>query len=319
MAHGDQTILVTGGAGFIGSTLAETLLHRHCRVVVVDNFDDFYSRNAKERNIEGLIAHSGFSLHECSIENHDALRSVFMQYPVSAVVHIAAKAGVRPSLLNPQAYMATNVLGTCNVLECAREFLVGKFIFASSSSVYGESDACSFSETANLSKPVSPYAATKLAGEQLCYTYAALYGIQTVCLRFFTVYGPRQRPDLAINKFASLIENGQPIPVYGDGSALRDYTYIDDIVSGIVAAVEYGGTPYEIINLGGGSPVSLDVMIRTVEDALGKKAERERMPVQPGDVPRTAADISKARSLLGYAPQTGFCDGIARYIDWRRR
>lgn len=311
-----KTILITGGAGFIGSTLTGKLLPEH-RVLVIDNFNNYYDPAIKENNVKEYMSHPGYKLYRGDICDENLLKQIFMENQVDAVVHIAARAGVRPSLEDPLEYVRSNVEGTIHILENMRRSGCKKLVFASSSSVYGNCKAEKFSEDLKVTEPISPYAATKSACEQFIYTYSALYGIQAVCLRFFTVYGPKQRPDLAIRKFMELIEKDQPIPVYGDGTTLRDYTYIDDIVGGICKALAYDKTPYEIINLGGGSPVTLNQMIQTIEEVLGKKAKINRLPMQPGDVNKTVSDISKAKTLLGYAPQTPFKKGIEQFKRWK--
>lgn len=309
-------ILITGGAGFIGSNLIDALINQY-QIVNVDDFNDFYDPALKEKNITSHLSAPNYTLCRVDINDFQSLGEVFAHHQFDQVIHLAARAGVRPSIENPLAYAQTNIIGTLNLLELIKKHQVKKFIFASSSSVYGNHPAEKFSENLNLSQPISPYAATKLAAEQLIYTYAHLYQFQALCLRFFTVYGPRQRPDLAINKFISLINRNQAISVFGDGQTLRDYTYIDDIVSGIIAAMEYNSSHYEIINLGGGSPVTLSQMIATIEQAMNKKALINHLPPQAGDVDRTAADISKAQKLLSYKPATSFPQGIKQYLAWR--
>lgn len=312
-----MNILITGGAGFIGSTLADALLKAGHSVIAVDNFSDYYNPEIKEHNAASHLHDENYKLYRTDIRNLDTLEYIFAGNKIDCVVHLAASAGVRPSLENPIFYVQQNIAGTINILEAMKKYGVKKLVYASSSSVYGNCKAELFSEDLKVTEPISPYAATKSACEQLIYTYMHLYGIQSVCLRFFTVYGPRQRPDLAINKFTRLIEAGQPIDMYGDGTTVRDYTFIDDIVNGIIGAINYDKTPYEIVNLGGGEPVTLRQMIQTIEDALNKKAIINHMPMQPGDVVKTAADISKARRLFGYNPQTSFKEGIQKYVQWR--
>ena len=311
-----KTILITGGAGFIGSHLADTLLNNGNRVIVVDNFSDFYDVQIKEQNVAHNLPHQNYELKRVDIEDKDALRAVFVAHKFDAVVHLAARAGVRPSLENPAEYVKTNVLGTLNLLECMKDFNCKKLIVASSSSVYGNCSAEKFSEDLNVNEPISPYAATKLATEQICYTYHHLYGINVSALRFFTVYGPRQRPDLAIAKFVRLIMQNKPVEMYGDGSSMRDYTYIDDIIKGIIAALECNKIDYEIINLGGGNPITLKTMIQTLEECLGKKAVIIPKPMQQGDVNKTVCDWQKAHRLLGYEPHVIFKQGINQYIAW---
>lgn len=317
MVNGIGNILVTGGAGFIGSTLAETLINSNTIVVVIDNFNNYYSPILKEKNIEAVIKKPNYKLYRGDICDKDLVKEIFDKNKIDCVVHIAARAGVRPSLEDPLEYVKSNIYGTINILENMKEHNVKKIVFASSSSVYGNCIAEKFSEDLKVTEPISPYAATKSACEQFLYTYSKLYDMQALCLRFFTVYGPRQRPDLAIRKFIELIEKDEPIPVFGDGTTMRDYTYIDDIVDGIIGAINYTKTKYEIINLGGGSPVTLNEMISTIEEVLGKKAIIDRLPMQPGDVNRTVSDISKAKNLLGYCPKTTFKEGIKKFIEWR--
>src|SRR5215470_15772093 len=311
--------LVTGGAGFIGSHLVDRLLAQNpARVVVIDNFDEFYDPNIKHANIAGHIKNQAYRLIEADIRDYAALKQIFSDQHFDAIIHLAAKAGVRPSISKPRAYIDVNVNGTMNLLELAERNGVRKFIFGSSSSVYGPEATPPFNEAAALA-PISPYAATKASGEMLAHTYSRLYGMQVVCLRFFTVYGARQRPDLAIHKFARLIVSRLPVPVYGEGSAERDFTYIDDIMQGVMAAIEYETTPFEIINLGESQTVTVNRMIELLEAALGQKAIIEQRPPQPGDMPRTHADISKARALLGYRPMTPIEIGIRKFADWFNR
>ena len=313
----NKSILVTGGAGFIGSHLVESLLAEGNRqVAVVDNFNDFYPAEIKRANISSFLNNPRFRLYETDICDGENLRKVFAENEFDAIVHIAAWAGVRPSLLNPALYTQVNVSGTLNVLEAAKDFGVKQFVFGSSSSVYGINCKIPFSEDDKISRPISPYAATKAAGELLCHTFAHLYDIRTVCLRFFTVYGARQRPDLAIHKFSRLIWEEKPIPVFGDGTTRRDYTYIDDIIQGVRAAIDYDQADYEIFNLGESETIELSKLIELLEENLGKKAIIERKPMQPGDVPVTFADISKARKLLNYNPQTKIEDGIPKFTEW---
>lgn len=310
-------VLVTGGAGFIGSHLVDELLSAGHQVWVLDDFNDFYPVKIKEVNVKGHQAHGDrYRLSRLDIGDGPALEAVFQAGDFEAVIHLAARAGVRPSLDNPALYYQVNVMGTLNILEAARKYGVGRVVFASSSSVYGNCQAPVFSEDLKLAEPISPYAATKLAGEHLAYVYSKLYGLQVVCLRFFTVYGPRQRPDLAIAKFVQLIERGRPVPMYGDGSTSRDYTYIGDIIQGLVAALHYRQSPYEVINLGGGEPVQLKDMITTIGRMLDRPATVLELPRQPGDVDKTAADISKAARLLNYRPATGFRQGLERFRAW---
>ncbi len=312
-----KNILVTGGAGFIGSHLVRHLLDEGIwQVTVVDNFNDFYSPEIKRENVRAFLDDPNFRLYETDICDSESLAKIFEENSFDAIVHLAAMAGVRPSLLNPKLYAKVNIEGTLNLLELAREFGVKQFVFGSSSSVYGESGEVPFSENAIIQKPISPYAATKASGELLCHTFSHLYGFRTVCLRFFTVYGAGQRPDLAIHKFSKLIMEGKPIPVFGDGTTRRDYTYVDDIIQGVRAAIDYEKTQHEIFNLGESQTVELRQLIELLEKNLGKKAIINRQPMQPGDVPQTFADISKARELLGYNPHTKIEEGIEKFVMW---
>jgi len=310
-----QTYLITGGAGFIGSHLVDNLLEK-AQIVCVDNFDPFYPEGIKRKNIENHLKHPNYKLYEISITDYEGLNKVFRNHKFDAIIHLAAKAGVRPSLLMPDKYFETNVDGTVNLLQLAKEYGVKKFVFGSSSSVYGSRDFGPFKEDMDINRPISPYAATKSAGEQVCYTYSHLYGINVVCLRFFTVYGPRQRPDLAIHKFSKLINEGKPITVFGDGKTKRDYTFVDDIIQGITGAINYDKTQYEIINLGESNTVELHYLISLIEKNLGKKALIERQPNQPGDVPITYADITRAKNLLGYNPTTPIENGLEKFFVW---
>ena len=314
-----KQFLVTGGAGFIGSHLVGRLLaQRSARVVVVDNFDEFYDPQIKRANIADHVNNQAYLLVKADIRDYAAMKQIFAEHHFDAIVHLAAKAGVRPSVSDPRAYTEVNVNGTMNLLELAERNGVMKFVFGSSSSVYGPAATPPFREDAPLA-PISPYASTKASGELLAHTYSHLYGMRIVCLRFFTVYGARQRPDLAIHKFARMIASHSPIPVYGDGSAQRDFTYIDDILQGVMAAIEYDATPFEIINLGESQTVTVDRMIELLEEALGRKAIIERCPPQPGDLPLTHADITKARKLLGYQPTTPIETGIKKFAEWFKR
>jgi UDP-glucuronate 4-epimerase len=308
-------ILVTGGAGFIGSHLVDSLLADGCRVTVLDNFDPFYDRAIKELNIAGHRGHSRWRLVEGDLRD---LPRMLRELPESfdAIVHLAAKAGVRPSIEDPLSYQEVNVAGTQNLLEFARRRDVRQFVFASSSSVYGVNPRVPWSEDDAVLQPISPYASTKVGGELLGHVYSHLYGIRFVALRFFTVYGPRQRPDLAIRKFARLMKAGLPIPVFGDGSTRRDYTYIDDIIGGVRAAIAYHATPYEVINLGNNRTLSLAEMIAGLEQAMGVRASMQRLPEQPGDVPQTWAKIDKAARLLDYEPRTPYEEGVKHLVAW---
>lgn len=311
-----QTALITGVAGFIGSHVCESLLADGWRVIGLDNFDDFYDSRVKRRNVAVAMKSDAFSLVEGDIRDAESIDAA-MESGVDVVVHLAARAGVRPSIEQPLLYTDVNVNGTMVMLDAARRHGVGRFIFASSSSVYGNNAKVPFAESDNVDGPISPYAATKKAGELLCHTYHHLYAMHVTCLRFFTVYGARQRPDLAIHKFTRLIEAGQPIPVFGDGSMQRDHTYIDDIVAGVRRAIDRCNG-YRIYNLGESEPVSLNDLIAAIEVSLGKKAMIERLPLQPGDVERTYADITLAREELGYAPTTKLAAGLARFVEWFR-
>ena len=309
--------LLRWGAGFIGSNLVDNLIKHH-NIIVVDDFDKYYDTKIKEQNIAHHITQDNYKLYNVDITDKQALAEVFAN-KIDAVIHLAGKAGVRPSLEDPFAYYNTNIIGTLNILEQMKANNIKKLVFASSSSVYGNSTADKFHEELKLNEPISPYAATKLAGEHLCYTYSKLYNINICCLRFFTVYGPRQRPDLAINKFVSLISNNKPIEVYGKGDTKRDYTFVEDIVFGIIAALNYQKTSYEVFNLGGGEPINLLDMISIIEESLDKKAIKEFLPMQPGDVNKTVCDYSKAKNLLGYEPKTSFKQGIAKFIEWKNK
>ncbi|OLE53365.1 MAG: epimerase [Acidobacteria bacterium 13_1_20CM_3_53_8] len=312
-----KNILVTGGAGFIGSHLVDRLLaEKEWRVVAVDDFNDFYDPSVKRANVSGHLENSAYRLVEVDIRDRAGLISLFDEMSFDVIVHLAARAGVRPSLKEPQLYAETNINGTLNLLELARESDIKQFVFGSSSSVYGVNAKVPFSEDDPIRNPISPYAATKAAGELLCHTYSHLYGLRCVCLRFFTVYGARQRPDLAIHKFARLISRGEPIPVFGDGTTRRDYTYIDDIIGGVRAAIDYDASDYEVFNLGESRTVELRELIALLEKELDRHAVVDRQPVQPGDVPQTFADITKARKLLGYDPHTQIEEGIKRFVEW---
>ncbi len=311
-----QTALVTGAAGFIGSHVSEKLLADGWRVIGLDSFDEFYDPAVKRRNVATCLDHDRFSLVEADIRNAEAVGRA-MSDGVDAVVHLAARAGVRPSIEQPMVYQDVNITGTCVMLEAARQHQVRRFVFASSSSVYGNNRKVPFAESDNVDYPISPYAATKKAGELLCHTYHHLYDLNITCLRFFTVYGARQRPDLAIHKFTRLIEAGESIPVFGDGSMKRDHTYIDDIVAGVVASVERC-KGYHIYNLGESTPISLSGLIEGIENALGKKAIIERLPLQPGDVHQTYADTTLAEAELGYRPSTDLATGLGHFVSWFR-
>lgn len=312
-----MNFLITGGAGFIGSHLVERLLNEGHRITVFDDFNDYYDPAIKVANLSGVA--DRIRIIEGDIRDAVLVERAFASGKFDCVVHLAARAGVRPSILEPKLYFTTNIDGTFNLLDACRYHKVPRFVFASSSSVYGINKKFPFSESDPIERTISPYAATKLAGEQICSNYSHLFGIRCVCLRFFTVYGPRQRPDLAISKFASRILAGESIEQYGDGSSARDYTYIDDIVSGIVAACSYEGSNFSIFNLGESETTTLSELIGLIENATGKKAVILHRENQPGDVPLTFADISKAQRDLGYAPQTPIKSGIGKYLDWLRK
>src|SRR6266516_4058613 len=307
-------VLVTGGAGFIGSHLVEKLLAASHDVVVLDDFNDFYDPQIKHANIAGLAR--DVTVYHVDLRDSESVRNLFHREKVDAIAHLAARAGVRPSIQYPRLYYDTNVTGTLHLLEAARVTGVERFIFASSSSVYGASKAIPFSEDEHLSQTISPYAATKVAGEFLCSTYSHLYNLRVVALRYFTVYGPRQRPDLAIHQFTRRIYAGQSIDQFGDGTTRRDYTYIEDVIQGTMAALEYEGPLFDIFNLGESETIQLKDLIVAIENALGKRAKISQLPEQPGDMPLTCADISKARKLLGYKPTTRLSEGLPRFIDW---
>ncbi|HSA92431.1 MAG TPA: GDP-mannose 4,6-dehydratase [Terriglobales bacterium] len=323
MGERKGSILLTGGAGFVGSHLAEALLRADFPLNIVDHLDPFYPTEWKQANLEDLKKAGKFQLHVADIVDYDSVREAFAAMPPEVVIHLAARAGVRPSIEQPRLYEQINIVGTLNVLELCREFKVQRLIFGSSSSVYGLAPA-PFSEEQLDLRPVSPYAATKLAGEIMCATWSRLYQMAVVVLRFFTVYGPRQRPDLAIHKFTGMIERGAPIPFYGDGSTGRDYTYVDDTVAGILRALSYvsrrepDGGFCEIFNLGNSKPVKLSELVEAMEEATGRKATRDLLPAQPGDVPLTWADISKAERVLGYKPAISLEDGLRRFVHWYR-
>jgi UDP-glucuronate 4-epimerase len=342
-----KTYLVTGGSGFIGSTLVENLLKEGNKVVNIDNFNDYYDLNIKIENVlesvgrkseiknqkselkkeeklkvlKKLVDSDIYTLEVVDIRDLENLERVFSENKIDTVVHIAARAGVRPSIEDPILYHEVNGRGTQNIFECCRKYNVKNIVMASSSSVYGNNKTVPFKETDVVDFAISPYAATKKANEVMGHVYYSLYNINMAILRFFTVYGPRQRPDLAINKFMRLIQNGESIPVYGDGSTSRDYTYIDDIIDGVmksIAYVENNKTVYEIFNIGSNSPVSLKEMIETIEKVVGKKAIIDRLPMQPGDVDRTYADVSKLKEMTGYNPSLTFEEGIRKFYQWQQ-
>ena len=308
-------VLITGGAGFIGYHVAARMLSRADHVGLLDNFNDFYDPERKRRNVRDLQSLGPAELFEVDITDAAALDRAFEKFRPRAVVHLAAWAGVRPSFEKAELYAQVNVSGTVNVLESARRFGVERFAFASSSSVYGGNTKLPFSEDDPVNRPISPYAATKRAGELLCHTWSCNYGLPVTCLRFFTVYGPRQRPEMAIHKFARRIWEGQELPLYGDGGSRRDYTYVDDIVDGVVGALALDA-PYEILNLGGGHTITLLELVSQLERALGKKAQIRFLPPQAGDMEVTSADVSRARRTIAYAPSTGIEEGIRRFAAW---
>lgn len=314
-----KNILITGGAGFIGSHLVDRLLSEgDWHITVIDDFNDFYDPSIKRANIKNHLTHANYRLVEADIRDFDAVSQAFRDRDFDCIVHLAARAGVRPSLTEPRLYVETNINGTMNLLELARDRGIKQFVFGSSSSVYGTNEKVPFSEDDPIFNPISPYAATKAAGELICHTYAHLYDLRIVCLRFFTVYGARQRPDLAIHKFAKLISSGKTIPVFGDGTTRRDYTYVDDIIAGVRATIDYDRSNYEVINLGESRTVELRELVSLLENVLGQTAKIDRQPMQPGDVPQTFADITKARRLLNYNPQTQIEEGIKRFVEWFR-
>ena len=327
-----MTVLVTGGAGFIGSHVVEKLINQDEEVVCLDNFDPFYDPTIKRRNLARVATHPRFHLVEGDIRDQRLLEKLFSDYPITRIFHAAAKAGVRPSIQDPLSYEAVNIQGTIGILEIARKQPIQNFVFASSSSVYGNSKHLPFIEDQPLGGACSPYGATKQAGELFCATYHLLYRLPVIGLRFFTVYGPRQRPEMAIHKFCRLIDQGKPVPVYGDGTSQRDFTYIEDAVEGVMAALSYkeetgfkstdpsGKIKWcEMVNVGEAQTIELKELIQLLEKGLGKKAVLEHLPPQPGDVPATCADLNKARRLLGYHPKTKILEGIQQFIKWYRQ
>ncbi|MCE5328899.1 GDP-mannose 4,6-dehydratase [bacterium] len=313
-----MSILVTGGAGFIGSTLCEKLTASNQKIICIDNFNNFYNPLIKKNNISNLIKNKNFTLYETDICDRNSLKKIFKENKIELVIHLAAMAGVRPSIENPLLYEKVNIEGTINILDCLKENNIKKMIFASSSSVYGGNKKTPFSEEDKVDNPISPYAATKKAGELLCYTYHHLYDISIYCFRFFTVYGPRQRPEMAIHKFTRQIFNNNEISIFGDGSSSRDYTYIDDIVTGTINCISII-KGYEIINLGNSHPTSLADLIKLLESSSGKQAAIRNESMKPGDVFTTFADISKASKLLNYAPETPINEGINKFILWYKQ
>lgn len=317
-----STYLVTGGAGFIGSSLVKQLLKQGNKVIAIDNFCDFYDTKIKENNVKELLEDSNFKLYRADIRDREALSKIFSENDIEIVMHLAAMAGVRPSIENPVLYQEVNCMGTQNILEEMKAHNVKNLVMASSSSVYGNCKEVPFREDMVVDFAISPYAATKKANEVMTHVYHKLFDINVIMLRFFTVYGPKQRPDLAINKFTRLMLDGKTIPMFGDGTTSRDYTYIDDIVDGIIKSCNYvleNKDVYEILNLGNSSPVSLKEMILTIGNALGIEPKIEQLPMQPGDVERTYADVSKAKKLIGYEPKTSFEQGIRNFVEWYKK
>lgn len=312
-----KKILVTGAAGFIGSSLCDKLLQRGDTVVGVDSFDDFYDPRIKRRNVAGALESAHYALHEADIRDEKAVYDLFEKERPDVVVHLAARAGVRPSLENPNLYHQVNVIGSQSVLDACRTWTPSHIVFASSSSVYGGCNEIPFTEDNPVPRPISPYAATKRMNELMAHVYHHIYGLNVTLLRFFTVYGPRQRPEMAIHKFARLIDQEEPVPMYGDGSTQRDYTYIDDCLDGVIKAIDKP-MPYEIINLGEHRTTSLSVLINLIAECIGKPATIRQLPDQPGDVPITYADIEKAKALLGYSPQVAIEEGIELFVSWYR-
>ena len=314
-----NTYFITGGAGFIGSTLSEKLLELGNKVIIIDNFCDFYNPKIKENNVKELAENPNFKLYRKDIRNREAVKKIFDENKIDVVMNLAAMAGVRPSIENPCLYQEVNCLGLQNILEEMKLHNVKNGVLASSSSVYGNCKEVPFREDMIVDYAISPYAATKKANEVMAHVYHKLYDMNIIMLRFFTVYGPRQRPDLAINKFTRLMLEGKEIPMFGDGTTSRDYTYVDDIVDGIIKSCEYtlnNKNVYEILNLGNSSPTSLIEMINIIAKTLGVEPKIKQLPMQPGDVDRTYADISKAKNLIGYTPKTTFEEGISKFIEW---
>ncbi|MFA5014112.1 MAG: GDP-mannose 4,6-dehydratase [Actinomycetota bacterium] len=313
-----MNILVTGGAGFIGSHLCERLIDLGSNVICIDNFNNFYDPLVKENNIAGIADSKYFKLYHSDITDLPRIEKIFSENSIDMAIHLAARAGVRPSIQNPLLYERVNILGTINILECCKKYNIKKLIFASSSSVYGGNKKLPFSEEDNVDHPISPYAATKKAGELICYTYYDLYKISVYCFRFFTVYGPRQRPEMAIHKFTRLILGGKEVEIYGDGSSSRDYTYIDDVVSGIVNSLD-GLKGFEVINLGNSKTVKLMDLVKMIEDVTVEKAHLRFMEDQPGDVFATYADIGKAEKMLKYFPETNIREGLKKFVKWYKK
>ncbi len=310
-------VLLTGGAGFIGSHTTKALLSRGDQVVVLDDFNDFYDPQIKRRNVAPFLDHAAYQLVEGDIRDRDLVRDLYCQHSFDATIHLAARAGVRPSLKEPVLYEEVNCIATLHLLEAARDFEVPNFVFGSSSSVYGINEKVPFSEEDEINQPISPYATTKRTGELLCFNYHHLYGLRISCLRFFTVYGPSQRPEMAIHLFTRKLAAGEPISMFGDGRSRRDYTYVDDIVKGILAAHDLAPS-FEIFNLGGAETTQLTDLIAWIAEDLGVEALVDRQPDQPGDVPITYADVSKAQNMLGYNPQVPIREGLRRFVRWFR-
>lgn len=314
-----KTYLITGGAGFIGSTLADKLLERNFKVIVVDNFNDFYNPQIKENNVKNNLNNSNYKLERVDIRDEKALEKIFAENKIDGIFHLAAMAGVRPSIENPILYQQVNGIGTQVILEQAKKHNIKNLVMASSSSVYGNCKEVPFKEDFIVDFAISPYAATKKANEVMAHVYHKLFDMNIIMLRFFTVFGPRQRPDLAINKFTRLMLEGKEIPMFGDGTTSRDYTFVDDIVDGIIKSMEYEEkheNVYEILNLGNSSPITLKGMIDIIGKVLNIEPVINQLPMQPGDVERTYADISKAKTLIGYEPKTSFEDGIKKFVEW---
>lgn len=314
-----KTYFITGGAGFIGSNLTERLLNENHKVVVIDNFCNFYDPKIKEKNVENFLSNNNYWLYRGDIRNINLLEHIFQQNKIDVIIHLAAMAGVRSSIENPILYQEVNVIGTQNVLEVAKKYHVKNLLLASSSSVYGNSTKIPFQEDTVTDFVISPYAASKKANEVMAHVYHKLYQMNIIMLRFFTVYGPRQRPDLAISKFVKLIQENQEIPMYGNGNTARDYTYIDDVIEGIIKAISYvqkNSDVYEVINIGNANPICLTKTIEIMSKELNINPRIKKYPIPPGDVERTFADISKAQKLLGYKPNTSFEEGIHYFVEW---
>lgn len=314
-----MTIIVTGGAGFIGSHTVKKLLEQKQKVICIDDFNAFYNPKFKEENIKRFTKNKNFTLHKVDICNIEKLEKIFQKSKIDTIIHLAARAGVRPSIQDPLLYYKVNTLGTVNLLELTKKYNIKNFIFSSSSSIYGNNKKIPFSENDNVDNPISPYAATKKSGELACHVYHELHNINVICLRFFTVYGPNGRPDMAPYKFTKLILEEKEIPMYGDGNTYRDYTYVDDIVSGIISSFNYlkrNNDVYEIINLGNSDTVKLSYFIKIIEKETGKTAKIKQMPMQLGDVNKTYADLTKAKKLLKYNPKTRIEEGMANFIKW---